>query len=211
MKKYLGFLLTFMLAALFSYMAYTDYRQENLASMSGQYISSKKDRGELAYQLSLAQQVAEPQWRSAALQKVNTLRESLVQVAKPLGLKVWAERYMSEGRGNMSAFFVAIALAISILWYANGAISEQIKKSKSVAKTEAAPVERTYPTFDTGLYDLHYKESMAQVQADSWNNNPASQKSIQPQAQQVANVLVAGFGATLLLITIVALGKAGNR
>lgn len=118
MKKYIGFIVTFLFSLAFIYSGNDLYQMDNKDSLAGKYIANSDLRGELALKELLASGITDPKAKQLEIINIQRLKKEAANPPGEISKWAWTKNYIfNTFFGQMAFTFSLLGLMLSFAFY----------------------------------------------------------------------------------------------
>ena len=131
MKKYLGFLLTLLVALPILYNANNIFILNNKEAIAGNYIKNAAESRVIAAKIAVANNLSDLKLRDTELENLNAIKKTMVEPAKPLNQIEWYQHYFSHDLlGSILFILLDICFILSFIFFIKFVIVQKLNKKR---------------------------------------------------------------------------------
>lgn len=128
MKKYIGFILTFLFSLSFIHTGYNSYQEDNKESLAGEYIADNDLSGKLALKAIIATFLTDPKAKELEIINIQRLKKEAANPPGEIDKWTWTKNYIFNNFfGEMAFTFSLMALMLSFAFYIKFSLGEKEK------------------------------------------------------------------------------------
>lgn len=129
MKKYIGFILTFLFSLLFIYTSNDFYQRDNKDSLAGQYIADNNVSAGLAFKEIVASGITDPKAKKLEIINIQRLKKEAANPPGEINKWAWTKNYIFNHFFGQMAFTLSLmGLVLSFAFYIKFYIEEKDKQ-----------------------------------------------------------------------------------
>lgn len=132
MKKYIGFILTFLFSLSFIHTGNEHYQSDNKDALAGKYIADNEVSGKLAWKELMALGITDPKAKELEIINIQRLKKEASNPPGEIDKWTWTKNYMFNSVfGQMAFTFSLIGLMLSFAFYIRFYFEEKEKIEKN--------------------------------------------------------------------------------